>query len=190
MLSKVVKVLSPDIVCLQETKVEDGLFPLDDIQVLGFKHVLFRGMKSYNGVAILSRVPLIEMKKHLWCGKDDCRHLGAKLPDGTEIHNFYVPAGGDIPDAEQNDKFAHKLKFVGEMAEWFRKKNPAKRVLVGDLNIAPLETDVWSHKQLLKIVSHTPVEVDTLKAVMGSNNWVDAVRQVFSPEENLYSWWS
>jgi exodeoxyribonuclease-3 len=190
MLSKVVKVLSPDIVCLQETKVEDGLFPLDDIQGLGFKHVLFRGMKSYNGVAILSRVPLIEMKKHLWCGKDDCRHLGAKLPDGTEIHNFYVPAGGDIPDAEQNDKFAHKLKFVGEMAEWFRKKNPAKRVLVGDLNIAPLETDVWSHKQLLKIVSHTPVEVDTLKAVMGSNNWVDAVRQVFSPEENLYSWWS
>ena len=88
MLSKVVKVLSPDIVCLQETKVEDGLFPLDDIQVLGFKQVLFRGMKSYNGGAILSRVPLIEMRKHLWCGKDDCRHLGAELPDGTEIHNF------------------------------------------------------------------------------------------------------
>ena len=73
-------------------------------------------MKGYNGVAILSRVPLVEMKKRLWCGKDDCRHLAAKLPDGTELHNFYVPAGGDIPDPVENDKFAHKLAFIEEMA--------------------------------------------------------------------------
>ena len=190
MLGKVVKALNPDIVCLQETKVEDGLFPLDDVHGLGFRHVLFRGMKSYNGVAILSRVPLIEMGKHLWCGKDDCRHLGAKLPDGTEIHNFYVPAGGDIPEPKQNDKFAHKLDFIGEMAEWFKEKAQAKRILVGDLNIAPMENDVWSHKQLVKVVSHTPVEVDGLSKVMASNNWVDAVRKFFPPEEKLYSWWS
>ena len=190
MLRKVVKALNPDIVCLQEIKVENDLFPLDDVHRLGFEHVLFRGMKSYNGVAILSRIPLIEMRKHLWCGKDDCRHLGARLPDGTEIHNFYVPAGGDIPDPQKNDKFAHKLAFIAEMAEWFSAKGQAKRILMGDLNIAPLETDVWSHKQLLKIISHTPVEVDGLRTVMVSNNWVDAVRQIFPPDENLYSWWS
>ena len=190
MLRRVVEALNPDILCLQETKVEDNLFPLEEVRGLGFAHVLFRGMKSYNGVAILSRVPLIEMRKHLWCGKDDCRHLGAKLPDGTEIHNFYVPAGGDIPEPKQNDKFAHKLDFIGEMAEWFKSKTQAKRILVGDLNIAPMENDVWSHKQLVKVVSHTPVEVDGLRKVMASNNWVDAVRVFFPPEEKLYSWWS
>jgi len=190
MLGKIVKELEPDIVCLQDTKVEDELFPAEDVRKLGYKHMLFRGMKSYNGVAILSRVPLVEMKKRQWCDKDDCRHLAAKLPDGTELHNFYVPAGGDIPDPVANDKFAHKLAFIEEMADWFGGKRPAKRILVGDLNIAPLENDVWSHKQLLKIVSHTPAEVEGLTKIMTVHQWIDAVRQIIPPEELLYSWWS
>ena len=189
-LGKIVKALEPDVVCLQETKVEDSLFPADDVRKLGFEHMLFRGMKSYNGVAILSRLPLVEMKKRQWCGKDDCRHLAAKLPDGTELHNFYVPAGGDIPDPVENEKFAHKLGFIEEMAEWFGSKRAAKRILVGDLNIAPLENDVWSHKQLLKIVSHTPVEVDGRNKIMKVHNWIDAVREIIPPDEQLYSWWS
>ena len=189
-LGKIVKALEPDVVCLQETKVEDSLFPADDVRKLGFEHMLFRGMKSYNGVAILSRLPLVEMKKRQWCGKDDCRHLAAKLPDGTELHNFYVPAGGDIPDPVENEKFAHKLGFIEEMAEWFGSKRAAKRILVGDLNIAPQENDVWSHKQLLKIVSHTPVEVDGLNKIMKVHNWIDAVREIIPPDEQLYSWWS
>ena len=147
-------------------------------------------MKSYNGVAILARVPLVEMKSRSWCDKEDCRHLAAKLPDGTELHNFYVPAGGDIPDPEINDKFAHKLSFLEEMTTWFGKKRAGKRILVGDLNIAPLETDVWSHKQLVKEVSHTPVEVDGLNKVMAAHKWVDAVRTFVPPEEQLFSWWS
>jgi exodeoxyribonuclease-3 len=189
-LKRVCEELNPDIVCLQETKVEDELFPAEDVRKLGYEHMLFRGMKSYNGVAILSRVPLVEMKKRQWCGKDDCRHLAAKLPDGTELHNFYVPAGGDIPDPVANDKFAHKLAFIEEMADWFGGKRPAKRILVGDLNIAPLENDVWSHKQLLKIVSHTPAEVEGLTKIMTVHQWIDAVRQIIPPEELLYSWWS
>ncbi len=67
------------------------VIPADDVRKLGFEHILFRGMKSYNGVAILSRVPLVGIKKRLWCDKDDCRHLAAKLPDGTELHNFTEP---------------------------------------------------------------------------------------------------
>jgi len=147
-------------------------------------------MKSYNGVAILARVPLVEMKSRSWCDKEDCRHLAAKLPDGTELHNFYVPAGGDVPDPEKNDKFAHKLSFLEEMTTWFGKKQAGKRILVGDLNIAPLETDVWSHKQLVKEVSHTPVEVDGLNKVMAAHKWVDAVRIFVPPEVQLFSWWS
>ena len=189
-LGRVVDRLRPDILCLQETKVQDEEFPLDGVRALGFDHVLFRGMKSYNGVAILSRVPVEEIHRRNWCDREDCRHIAARLPGGEELHNFYVPAGGDIPDPEQNDKFAHKLAFVDEMAGWFGKKRQARRILVGDLNIAPLETDVWSHKQLLKIVSHTPVEVEGLTRAMQSHGWVDAVREVIPPTEQLYSWWS
>lgn len=189
-LAKVTRALIPDIICLQETKVEDSLFPLKDIQNLGYKFAVYRGMKSYNGVAILSKLPLTEMNSQRWCDKDDCRHIAAKLANGIEIHNFYVPAGGDVPDPEENDKFAHKLAFIKEMAEWFKNKRAAKRILVGDLNIAPLDTDVWSHKQLLKIVSHTPLEIEWLENVMAAHNWVDAVRKIIPPEEHLYSWWS
>ncbi|MEE8332761.1 MAG: exodeoxyribonuclease III [Alphaproteobacteria bacterium] len=189
-LGRVVGELKPDIVCLQETKVQDQDFPSDKVRELGFQHVIFRGMKSYNGVAILSHVPIKEVRSKTWCAREDCRHIAAKLPGGEELHNFYVPAGGDIPNPEQNDKFAHKLAFIDEMADWFGKKRQAKRILVGDLNIAPFENDVWSHKQLLKIVSHTPVEVEGLTRVMAAHDWIDAVREIIPPSEQLYSWWS
>jgi len=189
-LQNVVAALKPDVVCLQETKVPDELFPLDDVRSLGFEHVLFAGMKGYNGVAILSKAPLTPIDRRDWCEKGDCRHIAAILPSGAELHNFYIPAGGDIPDPVLNDKFAHKLRFVDELADWFRGKEQAERILVGDLNIAPLEEDVWSHKQLLKVVSHTPVEVEKLTAAMKAHDWVDALREFVPPEEKLYTWWS
>ena len=108
------------------------------------------------------------------------------------LHNFYVPAGGDIPDTEQNPKFAHKLKYLDEMREYFSnsKYKNSKTILVGDLNIAPGEHDVWSHKQLLKVVSHTPVEVEKLNRVLQTQDWVDSARHNVSEEEKIYSWWS
>ncbi|MBT3810969.1 MAG: exodeoxyribonuclease III, partial [Rhodospirillaceae bacterium] len=111
---------------------------------------------------------------------------------GIEIHNFYVPAGGDVPDPKKNDKLAHKLAFLDEMTNWLGEiASPrAKRVLVGDLNIAPLESDVWSHKQLRDVVSHTEVEVDALARVQGAHDWVDAVRHFAPEDEKLASWWS
>ena len=74
------------------------------------------------------------------------------------LHNFYVPAGGDEPDVDINPKFQHKLDFLDEMRDWIVTEGVARGrvVLVGDLNVAPLEHDVWSHKALLKVVSHTP----------------------------------
>jgi exodeoxyribonuclease-3 len=181
-----------DVLCLQETKVVDDAFPAQPFIDAGYDQQRFRGMKSYNGVAILSRIPLTDGESRDWCGKEDCRHVAATLPDGTELHNFYVPAGGDIPDVEANDKFAHKLNFLAEMTDWFSKnrKPDAPMILVGDLNIAPSEHDVWSHKQLLKVVSHTPVEVEALGELQSGLGWTDAVRQIFPEPERLYSWWS
>jgi exodeoxyribonuclease-3 len=191
-LKRIAAELRPDVICLQEIKVETALFPLQAIHDLGYGHVAVFGMKSYNGVAILSRVPLSKTADRSWCGRDDCRHAIATLPDGIEIHNLYVPAGGDIPDPVANDKFAHKLQFLDEITAWFGQQKAKKtpRILVGDLNIAPLETDVWSHKQLLDVVSHTPIEVEKLGRMQKSLGWVDAVRHFVPAEERLYSWWS
>ena len=181
-----------DVLCLQETKSPDEFFPEAAFAERGYSHVHIAGMKGYNGVAIVSRVPLVSRDVRHWCQKEDCRHVLATLPDGTEIHSLYVPAGGDIPDPAINDKFAHKLQFVDELAAWWPEARTSDKpmILVGDLNIAPLETDVWSHKQLLDVVSHTPIEVEKLAAMQASIGWIDAVRHFVPAEERLYTWWS
>jgi exodeoxyribonuclease-3 len=194
LLNELVSALDPDVICLQETKVPDELFPGDGPATLGFKNVVYRGMKGYNGVAILSRIPF----KHIdiapdWCGKGDCRHISVELDltsGPIELHDFYVPAGGDVPDRAANPKYGHKLDFIAEAHAWFAARTNLKRaVIVGDLNIAPMEHDVWSHKQLLDVVSHTPPETEGLNRWMNAG-FIDAVRHFVPEDEKLYTWWS
>lgn len=180
---------SPDILCLQETKSPVEKIPTAGFAELGYQHMVARGEKGYNGVAILSRHPIEDAGAIDFCAKGDARHVAAVTDFGLTVHNVYVPAGGDAPDPEANDKFDHKLRFVDEMAERFDQPL-SKAILVGDLNIAPLEHDVWSHKQMLKVVSHTPVEVEKFAAAQSSAGWIDAVRRFVPAEEKLYSWWS
>jgi exodeoxyribonuclease III len=183
---------APDVICLQEIKVESEAFPLAPFAALGYRHHVLYGIKAYHGVAILSRLPFKSSGTYDWCDRSDGRHVHATLEDGTELHNLYVPAGGDVPDPDENDKFAHKLQFLRELAGWWKRLKPgqARRVLVGDLNVAPLETDVWSHKQLLDVVSHTPIEVEHLERLQSAHRWVDAVRHFVPAEQKLFSWWS
>ena len=191
-LERLAATFSPDLICLQETKVVDDTFPRAPLAALGYKHALLHGMKSYNGVAILSRLPLADATTKSWCERNDCRHVVATLPGNIELHNVYVPAGGDIPDPDVNEKFEHKLRFLDELTQWFRRGgiNGHRSILVGDLNVAPLETDVWSHKQLLGVVSHTPVEVARFERLQATRDWVDAVRHFVPPDQKLFSWWS
>lgn len=191
-LRQVVETLRPDIVCLQETKVVNDLFPADSCRDLGYPHLCYQGMKGYNGVAILSRLPIEHSETLRWCGRDDCRHIAATIA-GVDVHCLYIPAGGDIPDPEQNPKFAHKLDFLRELTAWSERSfagTGRKAVLTGDFNIAPLESDVWSHKQLLSVVSHTPVEVEMLETFRKSADWVDAMRAHIPPDQKLFTWWS
>ncbi len=185
----------PDVLCLQETKCRDSEFPSSDLRAAGYQHLAINGQKGYHGVAIASRIPISDIDKHEFCKMGDARHISAKVMAGgheVTVHNFYVPAGGDIPDRELNPKFGHKLDFLEEMADWMAQEKLAQTssVLVGDLNIAPLEHDVWSHKALLKVVSHTPIEVERLKRVFDSGPWVDALRTKIPADEKLYTWWS
>ena len=180
---------APDILCLQECKSPVDLIPLDAFRDLGYRYVVARGQKGYNGVAILSKLPLMDAGERDFAQLGHARHVAARLESGITIHNCYVPAGGDIPDRTINEKFGQKLDFLAEMRDWCRWEKPGSSILVGDLNIAPRPDDVWDHKALLKIVSHTPVEVEALGAVMEAGDWVDVTRANV-PDGRLYSWWS
>lgn len=180
---------TPDVLCIQEAKSPVEKIPTDGFASLGYTHMVARGQKGYNGVVILSRLPLEDAGHRDFCEKGDARHVAARLPNGVVVHNYYIPAGGDEPDRDKNPKFGHKLDFLKEMETWFATEQPERSILVGDLNIAPREDDVWSHKQLLKVVSHTPIEVEHLQAAQAAGGWVDVTRANI-PEGLLYSWWS
>ncbi|WP_282604809.1 exodeoxyribonuclease III [Pelagibius sp. Alg239-R121] len=190
-LARITEEQSPQVVCLQETKVQNDDFPYDAIKSMGYEHLSVHGQKSYNGVAILSRLPFEAEDRRVWCKKDDCRHISVTVDGGLEIHNFYVPSGGNVPDPEQNDKFAHKLQFLTEMAKWAKKDSLAKRraILVGDMNVAPFEQDVWNHKRLLKSVGHTPIESEHMLRLHKAGSFIDVGRHFVPLPEPLYTWW-
>ncbi|MCG8441129.1 MAG: exodeoxyribonuclease III [Caulobacterales bacterium] len=182
-----------DILCLQETKCADQQFPKGPLKQAGYDHFLLRGHKNYHGVAIVSKHPIEPLPEPAFCRHGHPRISAARVAD-LEIHNYYVPAGGDEPDPDANEKFAHKLDFVARMTDHFaaeRARLDAEPVvLVGDLNIAPCEHDVWSHKQLLKVVSHTPVETDALNGLREAGGFTDIARALHPEPEKLFSWWS
>ena len=186
---KLLEEQAPDVLCLQECKSPVDKIPTDGFNALGYTHMVARGQKGYNGVAILSKIPMVEAGAEDYAQLGHARHIAGKLENGVTIHNHYVPAGGDVADREVNEKFGNKLDYLTDMRDAYRADTPKKSIVVGDLNIAPREDDVWSHKQLLKVVSHTPIEVEHFHDVMEAGKWVDITRQDI-PEGLLYSWWS
>ena len=189
---------APDVLCLQETKCPVDKFPEKAIRAAGYEHIAFAGMKGYNGVAIISRYPVQDVTVNRFCEKEDARQISLRLGPqageaaGLAIHNFYVPAGGDVADPAINPKFAHKLQFLEEMRGFADRMavSRAPSVTVGDLNIAPLEHDVWSHKQLLDVVSHTPLETSTLERLREEAGLIDSMRDLRPEPEKIYTWWS
>lgn len=189
LVTRLMREETPDILCLQECKSPVDKIPAETFRALGYAHMIARGQKGYNGVAILSKLPMEEVAAYDYAGLNHARHVAGRLENGVVIHNFYVPAGGDKPDREINEKFGQKLDYLTEMRDAFHAQTPRRSILVGDLNVAPREDDVWSHKQMLKVVSHTPVEVEHLGAAQDAGGWVDVTRRDI-PHGRLFSWWS
>lgn len=182
---------APDIVCFQEIKCQTAEFPEKAFRQMGLPHLAVFGQKGgHHGVAIASREPLVVLDSAPLCREGHARVNSVSVA-GVELHNIYLPAGGDVPDPQKNPKFAHKLDFVDRLGQHFAAaKGSTPRILVGDLNIAPHPNDVWSHKQLLKIVSHTPVETERLEAARSAGGFTDVARAAHGDEQRLYSWWS
>ena len=187
---------APDILCLQEIKCQEAQFPHQAFAELGYNHIVIHGQKGYHGVATVSRIPIREISRYDWQANGEARHVGVELigPQagalaGMVLENVYVPAGGDEPDRAINPKFGQKLDFLERMTRWADALD-RPTLIVGDFNIAPLESDVWSHKQLLKVVSHTPIEVETLARFRDAHGWADLGRQFIPDPARYYSWWS
>ena len=180
----------PDILCLQETKTEDKFFPHDAFHDLGYIHQGITGQKSYNGVAILSRIPLSNINTDMVTEDDGARHISVNIMDKIKLRNFYIPAGGDDADEDINPKFKHKMTFLRTLRDAYEKDPSNNEIIVGDFNIAPHEHDVWSHKQLLKVVSHTPHEVALLTDWKEKADFYDILRERTDDKDKLYSWWS
>ena len=180
---------APDVLCLQETKAIDGVFPHAAFAALGYTHSATNGQPMHHGVAILSRLPLIEDLRHDWQDNGEARHVGVRLPNGLRLENVYVPAGGDVPDRVLNPKFGQKLDFLGRMTRWSEGlREPT--LIVGDFNIAPLASDVWSHRALIDTVSHTPIEIAALDALRAAGDWTDLGRAFTPAPARLHTWWS
>lgn len=193
LLKVLIEKYQPDIICLQEVKAKEEDFPFEEIKSLGFLYVALYGIAGYNGVAILSKKPLQNIEKKDWVSKSDARHIKADF-SGIEINNIYIPAGGEVPDPIENLSFAHKLCFMDDMSEYYEQnqtKFKDKKVLFcGDFNVAPLECDVWNHKKMQNIISHTPIEIERLTRFYKSLNFIDATRKIFDNNEQIFSWWS
>jgi exodeoxyribonuclease-3 len=181
---------APDVVCLQEIKCRDGEFPAAAFVDMGLPHLAVKGQKGWHGVAIASRLPIETGPLLDICKRGEARCVSARIA-GVEIHNFYIPAGGDAPDRALNPKFDHKLDFYERLAAEMATRDPRAPLLItGDLNVAPGEHDVWNHKHMSKIVSHTPIEIEAMAALKASLGFTDLVRQAIPDPEKLFSWWS
>ena len=180
-----------DVICLQETKASVEAFPTEAIAAMGFVHQAVSGFGGYNGVAILSKLPLTAINRYPHCGRNDARHISATVDD-LSVHSLYVPAGGQLPDIDLNPKFAHKLKFVDAVADHFAGNHGYRDAIVvaGDFNVAPLPADVWDHLKLSRIVTHTPIEIAALERMKRSLQFIDTLREVVPADDPVFTWWS
>ena len=181
---------APDVLCMQEIKCQEGEFPRAAFEAVGLPHIAIAGQKGWHGVAIASRLPFEAAPRLEVCREGHARVVGVKVA-GVEVQNFYIPAGGDVPDRSVNPKFDHKLDFFEKLSAEMGRRDPrAPLAIVGDLNVAPGEFDVWSHKQMSKIVSHTPIELEAMAALKASAGFIDLVREAIPDPQKLFSWWS
>jgi len=175
----------PDVLAIQETKVEDDKFPTGEFEDLGYQWAL-HGQKSWNGVCLLSRSPILNVR--LGFEDDlmptDARIISAEI-DGLQIVNTYVPNGNTVG----SDKWAYKMAWLERFAvlvrERFRPQDPV--IWLGDINIARHPDDVYDSKRFLGGVGHHPDEFSRLDAILDFG-FSDMFRK-FNPEPGHFSFW-
>ncbi len=175
---------SPDVVALQETKMQDPDFPHPEFTAAGY-HSVFSGQKTYNGVALLSRLPMTDFIRDIPDFDDPPRRVLAATIGGFRVINLYVPNG----QAPGSEKFAYKLRWFEALTRWLgreARQHPGL-VVLGDFNVAPEDRDVHDPAAWVGCVHVSPEERAALRAVM-ELGLVDTFRQFEQPEKS-FSWW-
>lgn len=189
-VSRFVAESGTDVLCLQEIKCLEDQFPRKAFEAMGMPHLKIAGQKGWHGVAIASRLPIEPSDTFNACKLGHARCVSARIA-GVDIQNFYIPAGGDTPDRVLNPKFDHKMDFYEQLTTIVGGLDRSRKLLLcGDFNIAPSEFDVWNHRYMSKIVSHTPIEVETLNRMQAVGGFHDVVRDAYPEPQKLASWWS
>jgi exodeoxyribonuclease-3 len=175
----------PDVMCLQETKVEDANFPLAEIQAAGYQAV-YCGQKAYNGVAILARTALTDVQHGIPDFADDPKRvIGATVGD-LRVLCLYAPNG----EAPGTDKYAYKLRWYEALTSWLRHELPRRRprlAVLGDLNIAPEPRDVHNPKRWEGKIHFSEPERAAFREVV--NVGVRDAFRLFDQPEKQFTWW-
>ncbi|MBD3278609.1 MAG: exodeoxyribonuclease III [Candidatus Aegiribacteria sp.] len=175
---------SPDILCIQETKVQEELFPRNGFEKMGYT-VSLNVQKTWNGVAVFSKNEPLKVSRGLPSGflGDQKRLITVEFPNLTVV-NVYVPNGGEV----NLDKFQDKLKFLEELRDYTKNLSNGKPlVLLGDFNVAPEEEDVYDAELLNGRVCFHPKERKRLRDILSSG--LTDVYRSFHPNGKAYSWW-
>jgi exodeoxyribonuclease-3 len=183
----------PDVLCLQETKVADELFPLQAFQELGYT-VAFSGQKAYNGVAILSRLPLEDVQvgfapllpddPEAARLEEQKRVLSARI-EGLRILNLYVPNGSSL----SSDKYIYKLQWLRCLRRYLeaQERQGEALVMLGDFNIAPEDRDIHDPARLSGGIMASEAEREALRDLLGER--LADVFRLFEPDSGHWSWW-
>ena len=174
----------PDVVCLQELKLEDEKFPRAEIEAAGYR-AAWSGQKTYNGVAILSKAPLADVQAGIPGYADEQRRVITATADGVRVVCAYVPNG----QAVGSDKYEYKLGWLGAFTAWLREelaRNP-NLVVLGDYNIAPDERDVYDPKVWEGQVLFSEPEREAFRKIVALG-LVDSFR-LFEQPERSFTWW-
>jgi exodeoxyribonuclease-3 len=173
-----------DVVCLQETKLEDANFPRSEIEAAGYQ-VAFSGQKTYNGVAIVSRAPLEDVQAGIPGFADEQKRVLAATVDGIRTVCVYIPNGQSL----DSEKYLYKLSWLNALNAWL--KDELTRyphvALLGDYNIAPEDRDVHDPAAWEGNVLVSEPEREQFRALLGLG-LQDAFR-LFEQPEKSFSWW-
>jgi exodeoxyribonuclease III len=172
----------PDVVCLQETKCTDGQFPTLEVQAAGYHAERF-GQKSYNGVAILSKQVVTDVRRNMGDDDEQSRIISA-MAGGIRVVDLYAPNGQSIGA----EAFQYKLAWYAALARWLSFARGTPTLVCGDFNVAPEEIDVYDVARFSGQTLFSPAERAALKSLMASHDLVDLFREKH-PGVQRFSWW-
>ncbi len=176
----------PDVACLQELKALDGAFPHEALQEAGYQS-LWKGQRSWNGVAILARgIAPVEIRRELPGDPLDehSRYLEAAV-DGIVVGCLYLPNGNPQPGPKFDYKLAWFERFIQHAASLYKSGHPV--VLCGDYNVVPTDFDIYNPRSWLKDALLQPESRECYQRLL-KQGWVDSIRQLH-PDEAIYTFW-